>query len=52
MGAADVVADIKGDLASANAAMTAGAPPAAATEPPVTPEAAAPTESDPKVPTS
>jgi sec-independent protein translocase protein TatB len=51
MGAQDVVSDIKGDLASANAALTAEAPVVA--EPPVTPEAA-PTpapEADPKAPT-
>jgi|SRR5579862_1621196 sec-independent protein translocase protein TatB len=51
MGAADVVADIQGDLASANAALTADAPPAAAAEPPV----AAPSPSggaDPKVPST
>ena len=51
MGAHDVVSDIKGDLASANAALTAEAPVVA--EPPVTPEAA-PTpapEADPKAPT-
>ena len=61
MGAQDVVSDIKGDLATANAALTAQgpspeAPPEAlpAAEPPVTPEAApAPPSSgsDPKVPT-
>jgi sec-independent protein translocase protein TatB len=56
MGAQEVVSDIKGDLATANAALTAEAPPDApvSTEPPVTPEAA-PTlpapEPDPKVPT-
>jgi sec-independent protein translocase protein TatB len=51
MGAQDVVSDIKGDLASANAALTAEAPVVAET--PVTPEAA-PTpapEADPKAPT-
>ena len=51
MGAQDVVSDIQGDLASANAALTAEAPVVA--EPPVTPEAA-PTpapEADPKAPT-
>ena len=56
MGATDLVSDIKGDLASANAALhddsaaeatPAEQPPA---EPPVTPEAA-PVEADPKVPT-
>ena len=56
MGAQDVVSDIKGDLATANAALTADAPSEAApvsVEPPVTPEAAPtpPSESDPKVPT-
>jgi sec-independent protein translocase protein TatB len=60
LGAQDMVSDIKGDLASANAALTAEAPPAepAPVEPPVTPEAvstpeAAPPapDSDPKVPT-
>jgi sec-independent protein translocase protein TatB len=55
MGAHDVVSDIKGDLASANAALTVEGPPEAhpAAEPPVTPEAAPtpPSESDPKVPT-
>jgi len=53
MGAQDVVSDIKGDLASTHAALTADAPPLA--EPPVTPEAA-PTSplppTDPKVPTT
>jgi sec-independent protein translocase protein TatB len=50
MGARDIVADIKGDLATANAALTAEAPVA---EPPVTPEAApTPTDTDPKAPTS
>src|SRR5271167_2427670 len=39
MGAQDVVSDIKGDLATANAALTAQ-PPSVAPEPPVTPEAA------------
>ena len=60
MGAQDVVSDIKGDLATANAALTAQAPaeiqpePAPAAEPPATPEAAPtppPAGSDPKVPT-
>jgi sec-independent protein translocase protein TatB len=53
MGAQDLVADIKGDLATANAAMTAEAP-SAVPEPPVTPEAAPtpPTDADPKVPTT
>ena len=55
MGAQDVVSDIKGDLATANAALTAPADvqPAPAAEPPVTPEAAPtpPAEPDPKVPT-
>ena len=58
MGATELVSDIKGDLASAHAALTAEAPPADATppaEPAVTPEAA-PTppvpETDPKVPTT
>ena len=60
MGAQDVVSDIKGDLATANAALTAQAAPtevqleaAPAAEPPVTPEAAPtapPPASDPKVP--
>jgi sec-independent protein translocase protein TatB len=52
MGAQDIVADIKGDLATASAALTADAPTA---EPPVTPETAStptPTDADPKVPTS
>jgi sec-independent protein translocase protein TatB len=57
MGATELVSDIKGDLASAHAALTsnpsAADPPPA--EPPVTPEAA-PTppapETDPKVPTT
>jgi sec-independent protein translocase protein TatB len=49
MGAADVVSDIKGDLATANAALTAEQAPAA--EPPVTPEAAPTSGSDPKAPT-
>ncbi len=60
MGAQDVVSDIKGDLASANAALTAEASPteaAAAAPPGVTSEAApepapsVPTETGPKVPT-
>jgi sec-independent protein translocase protein TatB len=60
MGAQDVVSDIKSDLATANAALTAQAAPtevqleaAPAAEPPVTPEAAPtapPPASDPKVP--
>jgi sec-independent protein translocase protein TatB len=59
MGAQDVVSDIKGDLATANAALTAQAQPeeiqpeaAPAAEPPVTPEAAPTPAADPKVPTS
>ena len=57
MGASEMVADIKGDLASAHAALNAETPPtesAPPPEPPVTPEAApiAPAvETDPKVPT-
>jgi sec-independent protein translocase protein TatB len=57
MGAHEVVSDIKGDLASAHAALTAEAPSETAppAEPPVTCEAA-PTspapEIDPKVPTT
>jgi len=52
MGAHDMVADIKGDLATANSALRAEAP-SAAPEPPATPEAAPnpPTDVDPKVPT-
>src|SRR5580692_11017846 len=60
MGAQDIVSDIKGDLSTANAALTAQAAPtevqleaAPAAEPPVTPEAAPtapPPASDPKVP--
>ena len=59
MGAQDVVSDIKGDLATANAALTAQEQPAEiqpetapAAEPPVTPEAAPTPAADPKVPTS
>lgn len=58
MGATEMVADIKGDLASANAALHADTTPAEdppPAEPPVTPEAAPtpPTsEADPKVPTT
>jgi len=62
MGAQEMVSDIKGDLATAHAALHVEAPPADASapepspaEPPVTPEAApvAPaTETDPKVPTT
>jgi sec-independent protein translocase protein TatB len=57
MGAQEMVSDIKGDLASAHAALNAEAPPAEAspTEPPVTPEAAPvppSTDTDPKVPTT
>ena len=55
MGATDLVSDIKGDLASAHAALnaeTTAIEPALA-EPPVTPEAAPqPAEADPKVPTT
>ena len=57
MGAQDVVSDIKGDLATANAALTAEQPPPDApvsVELPVTPEAAPsppPAGPDPKVPT-
>jgi sec-independent protein translocase protein TatB len=52
MGATELVSDIKGDLASAHAAITAEPTPA---EPPVTPEAAATPpipETDPKAPTT
>jgi len=62
MGAQDVIADIEGDLASANAALTAGATPteaASAETPPAEPplasgaEPAPPaSEADPKVPTT
>ena len=55
MGATEVVSDIKGDLATASAALTADASPPEiqlAAEPPATPEAAPPAaESGPKVPT-
>jgi len=54
MGAQDMVSDIKGDLATANAAMRAE-PSTTIPEPPVTPEAAPtppPTDVDPKVPTA
>jgi sec-independent protein translocase protein TatB len=62
MGAQEMVSDIKGDLATAHAALNAEAPPAEASlpepspsEPPVTPEAAPlppAAEIDPKVPTT
>ena len=57
MGAQEMVSDIKGDLATAHAALNAEAPPAEAppAEPPVTPEAApvpSVVETDPKVPTT
>jgi len=57
MGATELVSDIKGDLASAHAALSAEAAPAdpAPVEPPVTPEAAPSLpvpETDPKVPTT
>jgi sec-independent protein translocase protein TatB len=63
MGATDVVSEIKGDLASANAALTAEVPPAEApladtpapAEPPATPQVGptpTPAEADPKVPTT
>ena len=56
MGVQDVVSDIKGDLASTHAALTADAAPVEASpsaEPPVTPEAVPPPpETDPKVPTT
>jgi len=52
MGATDIVSDIKGDLATANAALTAEPP---SPEPPVAPDAPSPSpaaEADPKVPTT
>jgi sec-independent protein translocase protein TatB len=58
MGAQEVVSDIKGDLASAHAALTADAAPAETpppAEPPVTPEAASTSpspETDPRAPTT
>jgi hypothetical protein len=57
MGAQDMVSDIKGDLATAHAALHVEAPPAEPTpfEPPVTPEAAPvppAADTDPKVPTT
>jgi len=57
MGAQEMVSDIKGDLATAHAALNAEAPPAEAppAEPPVTPEVApvpSVVETDPKVPTT
>jgi len=53
MGAQDLVSDIKGDLATANAALRAEPP--TVPEPMVTPEAAPtppPADTDPKVPTT
>jgi len=55
MGATELVSDIKGDLASAHAALTVDPTPTTPADPQVAPEAAPappPPETDPKVPTT